>query len=63
MKKFGALIILVAIGFTAGLGDSEAAWKKRGWYLKTSGSNCVMRKVTSSNVYGKAVTQKIRVCR
>lgn len=45
------------------LSDGEAAWKKRGWYMKKQEANCVMRKVTTTNAYGKVVVQKVRVCR
>lgn len=63
MTKFAALILLVAVALSMSLSEGEAAWKKRGWYMKTAGENCVMRKVATTNAYGKVVVQKVRVCR
>ena len=63
MKKLGAigLLITIAIAATANLG--EAGWKKRGWYMKRQGAECVMRRVTVVTGNGRSVVQKIRVCR
>jgi len=64
MKRLAAFTLLVAFGLSMSLSDGEAAWKKRGWYVtKKTGANCVMRKVTTTNAYGQAVVQKVRVCR
>lgn len=62
MKKFAALVLLVALGLSMSLSDSQAAWKKRGWYMKKPGANCVMRKVVTTNAAGQVVVQKVRVC-
>ncbi|MBL0371698.1 hypothetical protein JJB09_06630 [Rhizobium sp. KVB221] len=62
MKRIGVIMLLVSAALSMGIGDSDAAWKKRGWYVKKEGENCVMRKVTVVGADGKLVVQKIRVC-
>jgi hypothetical protein len=63
MKKLGAFVLLIAIAFAATVAPSDAGWKKRGWYMKRQGAQCVMRKVTVVTSSGKTVVQRIRVCR
>jgi hypothetical protein len=63
MKKLAALILLIAIGLCTSLGVGEAAWKKRGWYVKKPGAHCVLRNVAASSANGKVMVQKVRVCR
>ena len=63
MKKLGALILLVAIAFSATIDTGQAGWKKRGWYVKKPGTECAMRKVIVNTANGKAKVQTIRVCR
>jgi hypothetical protein len=43
--------------------DSEAGWKKRGWYVKKPTANCVMRKVAVVDGYGRISKRMVRVCR
>jgi len=62
MKKLGAVILLATIAISASVSTGEAGWKKRGWYLKKPGINCVMRKVTVVGANGRVLVQKIRVC-
>ena len=62
MKKLGAIVLLITIAFSATISTGEAGWKKRGWYMKKQGVNCVMRKVTVVTGSGKVVVQKVRVC-
>lgn len=63
MKKLGAVLLLVAIAFSATVDAGEAGWKKRGWYMKKPGTECVMRKVIVNTTNGKTRVQTIRVCR
>lgn len=63
MKKLGAIALLISIALAATIGTGEAGWKKRGWYLKRQGAECVMRTVTVTAANGRTVVQKVRVCR
>lgn len=63
MKKLASILFLMSLAITATTVSGEAAWKKRGWYQKRPGANCVMRKVVVSSSYGKVVVSKVRVCR
>jgi len=63
MKRLGAIVLLIAIAIAATVNTGEAGWKKRGWYLKRQGAECVMRRVTVVTAGGKTIVQKIRVCR
>jgi hypothetical protein len=63
MKKLGALLLLVTIAIAATVNPGEAGWKKRGWYLKKPGAECVMRRVTVVASDGRVVVKMIRVCR
>jgi hypothetical protein len=63
MKKFGTIVLLIALAFSASVTTGEAGWKKRGWYMKRPGAACVMRKVTVVTAYGRTAVQNIRVCR
>lgn len=63
MKKLGSLLIIMAFAIVATASQGEAGWKKRGWYQKRPGANCVMRKVVVSGPNGTVVIRKVRVCR
>lgn len=62
MKKLGIILLLVAIAFSATVGSGEAGWKKRGWYVKKPGTECVMRKIMITAANGRTTVQTIRVC-
>lgn len=62
MKKLGVMILLVAIASSATIVPGEAGWKKRGWYMKKQGTECVMRTVTVVTASGKVTVRQIRVC-
>lgn len=63
MKKLASLLFVMTLAIAATTTSGEAGWKKRGWYQKKPGANCVMRKVVVSDAYGKVITRKVRVCR
>ncbi len=63
MKKLGIILLLVAIAFSATVDTGEAGWKKRGWYMKKPGTECVMRKLIVNTANGRTKVQNIRVCR
>jgi hypothetical protein len=63
MRTFASILLLTSIAMAAATANGEAAWKKRGWYQKRPGADCVMRKVVVSGMNGKVVVRKIRVCR
>lgn len=62
MKKFASILLLMSLAIAVTGASSEAGWKKRGWYQKRPGANCVMRRVVASGMNGKIVVRKIRVC-
>jgi hypothetical protein len=62
MKKFASILLLMSLALAATATGGEAGWKKRGWYQKRPGANCVMRKVVVSGMNGKVVVRKVRVC-
>jgi hypothetical protein len=63
MKKLGAIVLLITIAIAATVNPGEAGWKKRGWYMKRQGAECVMRRVTVVTSNGRSIVQNIRVCR
>lgn len=63
MKKLAAVLLLIIVAISATVNPGEAGWKKRGWYLKQTGTECVMRKVSTVTANGKVAAQKVRVCR
>lgn len=63
MKKLGAIVLIIAVAIAATVNPGEAGWKKRGWYMKRQGAECVMRRVTVVTSSGRTIVQKIRVCR
>lgn len=63
MRKLASILFIMSLAVAAGTAQGEAAWKKRGWYQKRPGANCVMRKVALSGPNGKVVVRTIRVCR
>jgi hypothetical protein len=63
MKKLGVILLLIAVAIAATVDPGEAGWKKRGWYKKTTGTECVMRKVSVVAGNGRVVIKTIRVCR
>ena len=63
MKKLASFLVFMTLAISVTAPDSEAAWKKRGWYQNRPGANCVMRKVVLGGLNGKVVVSKIRVCR
>lgn len=63
MRKFASILLLMSLAIAVTTTSGEAGWKKRGWYQKRPGANCVMRKVVVSGMNGKVVVSKVRVCR
>eukprot|EP01035_Chromulina_nebulosa_P008807 gene8807-11907_t len=63
MKKLGAVVLLITIGFCVTCDPGEAGWRKRGWYMKTPGAECSMRKISVATGAGRVASRKIRVCR
>lgn len=63
MKKLASILLVMTFAIAATTASGEAGWKKRGWYQKRPGANCVMRKVVVSDANGRVVTRKVRVCR
>ena len=63
MKKLASILFVTLFAVLAATAQGEAGWKKRGWYQKRPGANCVMRKVVVSGMNGKVVVSKVRVCR
>lgn len=63
MRKLASILFMMSLAIVATTVNGEAAWKKRGWYQKRPGANCVMRNVVVSGMNGKVVVRKIRVCR
>ena len=62
MRKFTSILLLMSFAIIATTADGEAGWKKRGWYQKRPGANCVMRKVVVRGANGKVIISKVRVC-
>ena len=63
MRNFISIFLLLTLALVATTVDSQAGWKKRGWYQKRPGANCVMRKVVISGYDGTVIVKKVRVCR
>jgi len=63
MRKLASVLVFMSLALAVTTATGEAAWNKRGWYLKRPGANCVMRKVVVTGMNGKVVIQKVRVCR
>lgn len=63
MKKLASIMFIMSLAMISATVPGEAGWKKRGWYQKRPGANCVMRQVVISGVNGKVAFRKIRVCR
>lgn len=63
MKKLASILLLMSLAIVATTAPTEAGWKKRGWYQKRPGANCIMRKVVVSGPNGTVVISKVRVCR
>lgn len=63
MRKFASILFVMSLAIAATTASAEAGWKKRGWYQKRPGADCVMRKVVVSGMNGKVVVRKVRVCR
>ncbi len=63
MKRLGVMMLVVVVAFAAAVGTGEARWKKRGWYVKQPGANCVLRLVKVVAPKGKVSVRTVRVCR
>jgi hypothetical protein len=63
MNKIAAILLIAAVALAMAAASGEASWKKRGWYQKKPGANCVMRKVVLRGYDGRTVVRTIRVCR
>lgn len=63
MKKLASILFIVFVTVAGATSEGEAGWKKRGWYQKRPGANCVMRKVVVSGMNGGIMIRKVRVCR
>ena len=62
MKTVTTTLFLVILALSATSAESQAGWKKRGWYAKKPQANCVMRKVVVPTENGRVVSRVIRVC-
>ena len=63
MIKLASILFITLVNVAAATSEGEAGWKKRGWYQKRPGANCIMRKVVVSGMNGAIVVNRVRVCR
>ncbi|MCB1447738.1 MAG: hypothetical protein KDJ87_18620 [Rhizobiaceae bacterium] len=63
MGKLAFILFITSLAIGAATSHAEAGWKKRGWYQKRPGANCVMRRVVVTGADGRVVVRTVRVCR